>query len=259
MFSHSGGWDRAASTNWKLDGPVFNAFFRIENGTFSDALIVGGVSQRLPFFEFNSNVASGNYAGFKGACGTGLTTDSPQGRFLTMGFLIGNNTTAKAIGFAYNSQLTDRTLTGTAVSPWRMAGPVGASNRMPRFNTPDGSGLTVRSLSVTFTGASTTVNATAHPLIVNDVVQFDNSGGALPAAINTTSDYYVVSVAANDFAISASLGGTPITFATAGTGAHSVRIQRSYWPGMNILTQSFRRGIDATATTNLTVDADYVL
>ena len=259
MFSHAGGWDRAPSTNWKLDGPVFNAFLRIENNRFSDALKVDDVVVRLPFFEFNRTTNSGNYPGFKGACGSGLTTASPQGRFLTLGFLIGNGGNTKAIEFAYNSQLTDRTLTGTAVSPWRMAGPQGASNRMPRYNTPDGPGLSTRSLAVTFTGASTTVNATAHPLIVNDIVRFGNSGGALPVAINKTTDYYVVSIAADTFTVSATLEGAAITFATAGTGTHSVIIYSSYWPGMNIHTRSFRRGIDATATTNYLVGADYVL
>jgi hypothetical protein len=205
-------------------------------------------------------VASNNFAGFRGALGDGLTVASPQGRFHAVGVLREFSGRSDPLSLLYSfASLTTRSLTGTAVSPWRLAGPVAAGGRMPRFNTPDGPGRTIRTITVTFTGGGTAVNATAHPFVVNDVLTLSNSGGALPAAVNSTTDYFVTTTTANTFTISASVGGTAITFATAGTGTQSAALRLGYWAGLNMLTESFRRGIDSTGNTNLLVGADYVL
>ena len=84
-------------------------------------------------------------------------------------------------------------------------------------------GTTGSNSSISFSAATTTVNWLNHPLVVGQAVTFSNSGGALPAAINNTTTYYVTSIATSTFTISATLGGqTNITFATAGSGTHTI-------------------------------------
>lgn len=81
------------------------------------------------------------------------------------------------------------------------------------------------STTVTFTAASTSCNGTfsgGTALTVGTPVSFSNSGGALPAAITAGTTYYVVSATTSVITISATYGGTAITFATAGTGTHTL-------------------------------------
>lgn len=66
------------------------------------------------------------------------------------------------------------------------------------------------------------VNWTAHPLLINQAVQFSvSAGGALPTGITAATTYYVSATGygANSFEISATPGGTPINFtgSTSGT------------------------------------------
>lgn len=77
--------------------------------------------------------------------------------------------------------------------------------------------------AATFTAASEDVNVSAHGYVVGDRVVFTTTG-ALPAAIIPFKPYYVTVVtSAAIFEISATPGGTSITFATAGTGTHAVQ------------------------------------
>jgi hypothetical protein len=246
-------------------GPVFSAFFYLRAGTYSAGAVVGvgvnRVERSEPWFArvpYDTN--SGNYAGFKGAAGIGKTIAATQSTFIPAGLIRTVENISVPLSFLYSPALrADKSLASTAVTPWRVAGSFVAAGRTPRFNQPDGPGLVRRTLAVTFTGASTTVNATAHPFVVNDEIIFSNTGGALPAAINNTTLYRVLSATADAFTIGLSIGGAAITFATAGTGTHAAGVMRSYFAGLNIMTQSLRRGIDATGSTSLTVGADYVL
>lgn len=77
--------------------------------------------------------------------------------------------------------------------------------------------------TVTFTaGSPGVVNWTAHGLVANAPVYFTTSG-TLPAALTANKTYYVsaTGLATNSFEVSAVPGGTPINFATAGTGTQS--------------------------------------
>lgn len=73
--------------------------------------------------------------------------------------------------------------------------------------------------AATFTATSTTVTITNHGLTPGMAVSFAvGTGGALPAAITAGTTYYVVrSLSTSTFTIATSIGGTEITFATAGT------------------------------------------
>ncbi len=66
------------------------------------------------------------------------------------------------------------------------------------------------------------ITLTGHTLVNDDIIRFSNSGGALPAIINTTTSYYVISAATNSIQVSATLGGTALIFAGQGTGTHTV-------------------------------------
>jgi hypothetical protein len=84
---------------------------------------------------------------------------------------------------------------------------------------------TAFSTTVTFTATSTSCNGTfsgGTALAVGTPVVFSNSGGALPAAITAGTTYYVVSTSATIITVAATYGGTAITFATAGTGTHTL-------------------------------------
>jgi hypothetical protein len=78
--------------------------------------------------------------------------------------------------------------------------------------------------TVTFTGGgSPNVVLASHGLAANDPVVPYNTGGALPAALTAGTKYYVKTVVnANTFTLSATVGGTAINMATAGTGTHSI-------------------------------------
>lgn len=61
------------------------------------------------------------------------------------------------------------------------------------------------------------VSYTAHPYQNGDGISF--GGGPTPAELSVGVTYYVTGAAANDFQLSATYGGSPITFSTASSGA----------------------------------------
>lgn len=62
------------------------------------------------------------------------------------------------------------------------------------------------------------ITASGHGMANSSVVHFyTGTGGVLPGNISTNSTYYVISSSANQFAISTTNGGTPITMSSAGT------------------------------------------
>jgi hypothetical protein len=82
------------------------------------------------------------------------------------------------------------------------------------------------STTVTFTAGTTSVNGTftgSMALNVGQQIFFTNVGGALPASVGAGL-YFVLSQSSTVITISATLTGSAITFATAGTGTHSLNI-----------------------------------
>jgi len=80
--------------------------------------------------------------------------------------------------------------------------------------------------TVTFTAATTSVNGTftgGTALAVGDAVTFATNG-TLPAAITAGNIYFVVSATTSVITVSSTVNGAAITFATAGTGTHTVSI-----------------------------------
>jgi len=86
---------------------------------------------------------------------------------------------------------------------------------------------TTASTTVTFTATTTSVNGTftgSMALTVGQAVVFTNAGGALPAAITSGTTYFVLSQSSTVITVGATPSGTAITFATAGTGTHTVTL-----------------------------------
>jgi hypothetical protein len=74
---------------------------------------------------------------------------------------------------------------------------------------------------VTFTTGTDVVNLAAHGYSDGDLVSF-TSTGTLPASLTAGTVYYVRNAASTTFQVSASSTSTVLTFATVGTGVHSV-------------------------------------
>lgn len=75
--------------------------------------------------------------------------------------------------------------------------------------------------TVTFDTASGTVLLDAHGYTAGSTVIF-SSTGTLPASLSAGVPYYVVSPTTDAFKVASVYGGTALTFATAGSGTHSV-------------------------------------
>jgi len=88
-------------------------------------------------------------------------------------------------------------------------------------------GYTVDTATDVFT---TTVN---HNFLVNDLLKFENTGGALPSPLTANTSYYVISVSPTTFKISTVKGGTSVDITTTGTGTNVV-----YNANLDILIQS---------------------
>lgn len=56
------------------------------------------------------------------------------------------------------------------------------------------------------------------PLNVGDAVRFSNSGGALPIGLTPDTDFFVTATGTGTLSVSATLGGSSITFTDTGTG-----------------------------------------
>ena len=77
-------------------------------------------------------------------------------------------------------------------------------------------------VTVTFDATNDVVQRTSHGFSANDIIEFSNSGGALPPEVTADTKYYVISPTADDFQISATEGGSAIDFSGTGTGTHYV-------------------------------------
>lgn len=77
----------------------------------------------------------------------------------------------------------------------------------------------------TVSGAPTsTITSTGIGALVsnNDIVTVQNSGGALPAPLATSTNYYIVSLSTNTLGLSLSSGGAAITLTTNGSGTNQI-------------------------------------
>jgi len=79
----------------------------------------------------------------------------------------------------------------------------------------------------TFTAATTDIcTATAHGFTTGDRVRLTNSGGALPAGLAASTDYYVIKLTADTFKLATSdalaTAGTAVDVTGTGTGTHSI-------------------------------------
>lgn len=72
--------------------------------------------------------------------------------------------------------------------------------------------------TVTFTNSTNLVNETTHGLTAGTKIIFRNSGGALPAELESNRVYFVINANANDFQVSETSGGSAVTFTDDGTG-----------------------------------------
>lgn len=63
-----------------------------------------------------------------------------------------------------------------------------------------------------------------HPFVDEQKVRLRNSGGALPTGLSTGTDYYVIVVDQDTIQLSATRGGSAVTFSDDGTGTHTVGV-----------------------------------
>lgn len=75
--------------------------------------------------------------------------------------------------------------------------------------------------NVDFTVSGATLTANNHGLNNNESVTL-KSTGALPAGLNTQTEYFVVNGTTNTLQLATVEGGTPITTTSAGTGTHTL-------------------------------------
>ena len=88
--------------------------------------------------------------------------------------------------------------------------------------------VTVAYLSETFLPAAVNTGTeeitTVHSFVLNDVVRFTNSGGALPTPIVADTDYYVIQ-AGTTIKVSTAKSGSTIDISDQGTGTHTILLQ----------------------------------
>jgi hypothetical protein len=67
------------------------------------------------------------------------------------------------------------------------------------------------------------LHAPGHGLVADTPIQVSNTGGALPGGLAVVTTVYVIAsgLTADDFKVSATLGGSAINITSAGTGTHS--------------------------------------
>lgn len=71
-----------------------------------------------------------------------------------------------------------------------------------------------------------TITITSHGLVDNQEVKLENSGGALPTGLDSSTTYYIINATTNDFQLSTSLGGSAVDItAASGGGTHSIFLQ----------------------------------
>ncbi len=82
---------------------------------------------------------------------------------------------------------------------------------------------TLPALSATFTAdnSSNTFTSSSHGFGNGDVLQVENSGGALPSGLDAETDYYVKDKTDNTFKLSVENGGSELAITDDGTGTQT--------------------------------------
>jgi hypothetical protein len=113
----------------------------------------------------------------------------------------------------------------------------------------------------TATNGTNTLTATTHGLQTGDgPIQLTNAGGALPAGLETATDYWVIKSDANDFQLALTradaLADTAVAFTDDGTGTHTLEdtatTERLQWASHGLLGQAEDGAINLTATKRFT-------
>ena len=71
---------------------------------------------------------------------------------------------------------------------------------------------------ITATGNSINVLGIWRTQVVGDVIRLSNSGGALPAPLQASTDYFIATVGGSSYTLSATSGGAAITLTDTGSG-----------------------------------------
>lgn len=87
-----------------------------------------------------------------------------------------------------------------------------------RANTPNTHGINT-GVACTFTNATNIVNAVAHGLANDDIIEF-TTDNTLPAELTADTKYFVVNKADDTFQVSLTKAGAVKTFTDNGTGSH---------------------------------------
>lgn len=72
------------------------------------------------------------------------------------------------------------------------------------------------------------LNVSSHGLAEGDIVQLSvttEEGDALPTGLSESTNYYVLNPSTNSFQVSASLGGSPVTFSDSGVGTFTYHLK----------------------------------
>jgi len=139
-----------------------------------------------------------------------------------------------------DSELYSETLGDTAVRDLSQSGSTGALNegRLPRMygfdmgealgmHSNDGAVRSVTAANATNTFTLAADNVDSHgvaELVDGDIVQI--SGTTAPTGVTADQDYYVINVSGEDFQISATAGGSAVTFSDDGTAVTVQRFER---------------------------------
>ena len=115
---------------------------------------------------------------------------------------------------------------GTAVVASAGGGPSVGTNAVIRTNATNiAETINIRDHAATCTAdasADTINKGTDDDFANNDTVQFENSGGALPAGLAAGTQYFVVNVAAATLQVSETFGGSAVNITGTGSGTHTI-------------------------------------
>ena len=115
---------------------------------------------------------------------------------------------------------------GTAVVASAGGGPSVGTNAVIRTNATNiAETINIRDHAATCTAdasADTINKGTDDDFANNDTVQFENSGGALPAGLAAGTQYFVVNVAASTLQVSETFGGSAVNITGTGSGTHTI-------------------------------------
>ena len=98
----------------------------------------------------------------------------------------------------------------------------------------------------TATNATNILTSAGHTLTNGDQIRL--TGADLPNGLNATTTYYVISVSGNNFQVSASLGGSAVTFSDDGSGSRTfTSLNNIQIPAQNVVSYGKKFSVSATA------------